>query len=547
MRHPIDKPWDGALINSYGMHSYLHIGRASDLTEAGDRRLYRLLEILPGFLAWITLVLVVLLSFLAPVFMAVFVIVFDIYWLIKTLYLLLHLRASYSQLKKNLKINWLARLESLPTESYTLQPLKSWQDIYHLVFLPIYKEGSEVLEATLEGLLKSNYPKSKMAVILCWEERGGSATGEAVRQIESSYKDKFFHLSAIMHPVGLEGELPGKSSNTSYAAQKIKTDLVDRLGIPYSNILVSNFDIDTIVFPEYFGVLTYRFLTTPNPLRASYQPVPFYTNNIWEAPSLARVVAFGTTFWYSINQEQPDRSQTFSSHSMPWQALVDVGFWQKNMVNEDSRIFCQCYLQYDGDYRVVSLYYPVSMDANVGPTFWRTTEAIYKQQRRWAYGSENIPYLLYGFSKNSKIKRRNKWYWSFVTIEGFHSWATTAVILFVLGWLPVMVGGPAFNQTVLSLNLPSLTRMIMTLSMAGLISSAVLSIALLPPRPPKFGRLKYVWMILEWIIFPVSTILLGSLPSLEAQTRLMLGKYMGFWVTPKTRKAGLDVPISSKI
>ncbi|HAU07567.1 MAG: hypothetical protein UW46_C0007G0032 [Candidatus Yanofskybacteria bacterium GW2011_GWF1_44_227] len=515
---------------------YLHAGRASDLEKSGDRLIYRALEIMPGLTAWATFALVVLLSFKTPVFMAFFIIAFDVYWLVKTIYLSLHLRVSYRKLKDNLKINWLKKLETMSSADYINDGLKSWQEIYHFVFLPVYKEDYAVISSSVEALLKSNYPKTKMVVALCYEGRAGVETEDTIKRVETEYKNGFFQFVTIRHPERLIGEMAGKGSNTSYGAAIVKETIIDKLGIDYEKIIVSNFDVDTVIYPEYFGILTHTFLTTKNALRASYQPVPLYVNNIWEAPSFARVVAFAATFWHTIKQEKSETATTFSSHSMSFKSLVDVGMWQRNMVSEDSRIFWQCFLRYDGDYRVVPLYYPVSMDANVASSSWQTLKNVYKQQRRWAYGAENVPYFMFGFIKNKAISFGKKFYYGFIVAEGNHSWATNAVLLFILGWLPVIVGGPKFNQTVLSFNLPYLTRWILTLSTFGLISSAILSITLLPPKPIKYGKTKYAWMLIQWILFPATTIFLGAIPAIDAQTRLMFGRYMGFWVTPKVRK-----------
>src|SRR3990167_3895269 len=126
------------------------------------------------------------------------------------------------------------------------------------------------------------------------------------------------------------------------------------------------------------------------------------------------------------------------------------------------------------------------MDANVAPTFWGTMVNLYKQQRRWGWGVENVPYLLQGFRQNKKIPRRTKWYWAINSLEGFHSWSTNSLMIFALGWLPLLLGGEIFNTTVLSYNLPYVTRLILSVSMAGIASSAILSVVLLPPKPEWF-------------------------------------------------------------
>ena len=83
--------------------NYSKIGRATELTGR-DKHIYRALEILPGVLAWGTLIVAVLFSFFAPSVAAVFIILFDVYWLLRALFFSFHLRVSYKEMRINIKL-----------------------------------------------------------------------------------------------------------------------------------------------------------------------------------------------------------------------------------------------------------------------------------------------------------------------------------------------------------------------------------------------------------------------------------------------------------
>lgn len=520
--------------------------------------MYRFFETLPAFLAWSTLGGVIFFSWAAPAEVSFFIIAFDIYWLLKTLYLSLHLRTSFKKMRENLKINWREKLNKLEIpakevrgslnkiERQNLEQNRRipnsashtprWRDIYHLVILPLYKEPYEVVRETFVSLAAMNYPKDTLIVILATEARAPEGYHIA-QKIDREFGGQFFKFLITSHPADLPNEIPGKGSNETWAARETKRLIIDPAGIPYERIMASVFDIDSHVSPEYFGILTHTFLTTAHPQRSSYQPIPLFTNNIFQTPALARVIAFSSSFWHMIQQSRPERLTTFSSHAMPFQALIEIGFWQTDIVSEDSRIFWQCFLHYNGDWRTVPIFYPISMDASGAPTFWQTMKNVYKQQRRWGWGCENIPYLLDGFRRNQRISRTKKIYWAFHYIEGFHSWATNALIIFSLGWLPLIIGGSEFNTSLLSYNLPRITRAIMNVAMLGIVSSAILSMIVLPPKPAWFRRRHYVFYVAQWLLMPLTLIIFGALPGLDAQTRLALsGTWrLGFWHTPKYR------------
>lgn len=520
-------PYDTTMLE-YTTTPYFHVAHARDLSGR-DRWIYRCFEILPGLLSWGTILLVVILSARAPIVAAYFIIAFDLYWLLKTIYFSLHQRHNFRRLRHNMRLNWRAMLTNV-----------KYEHMYHLVILPYYKETETIVAQAVASVRNADYDPARIILVLAAEERAGTAAEALGRTIAEQHRDVFGHVLLTVHPEGLPGEIRGKGPNITHAAEQAKTAIIDAYDIPYDHVIVSAFDIDTVIEPQYFLCLTWYFLTTEDPHRASFQPVPLYNNNIWDAPAVSRVAAFSSTFWQMIQQERAEKLTTFSSHAISFKALNEVRFWQKNMISDDSRIFWNLYVANNGNYRAVPISYPVSMDANLAPNLWKTMLNIYRQHQRWMWGVESIPYILFGFLKNPHIPLRAKFFHSIVQLEGFWSLATAPIIILLLGWLPLILGGDAFRDTVLSYNLPYITRNLMIMAMFGLILSAVIAFSLMPKLPKHLERKKnwhYIGATLQWLLVPFTIIIFGALPGLHSQTRLMLGKYMGeFWVTPKHRK-----------
>lgn len=486
---------------------------------------YRLYEIIPGALVWGVLVSGTVLSFVKPLWVIYFIIIFDVYWVYRVLYFSFFLLISWRRFRRTIAIDWMARLRMKT----------GWNEMYHLVFLPMYNEDVAVVRATLERIIHNHYPTDRMMVVLAGEERKREHFEMVARAMQQEFGHRFFKFWTTLHPAYLPDEIPGKGSNLHYASREIKRH-IDELGIPYERIIVSSFDVDTIVHLEYFAYLTHEYLSHPDPTHTSFQPIALYNNNMWESPSILRIMSFGTTFWLLFALARPDTITTFSSHSMSFKALADVGFWQKDIVSEDSRIFLQAFLRYNGRYRVHPLYIPVSMDTVRDDTWWVSIKNLYKQQRRWAWGVEHVPYLLWHFRRKKgaipwRLRFKQLWY----QMEGKFSWATTALILLVFGRLPLWVAGDEVRRTALFQNTPHILEWLMVIAMAGLLISMTLSLTLLPRAPHHVKKHTMIFMVLQWILLPVSLILVSAIPAIDAQTHLMLGRYLGFNVSQKKR------------
>jgi hypothetical protein len=550
-----------------------------------ERRIQRILEVIPGILTWFTLLGMIVFSFLIPIWIAIFIILFDIYWIFRTIFIAFYSVQGYRRLKDGEKIDWWERCqnihdpekylaiikEKIGNMSYSikekslmnfherrilqkeikrqkkfmksikeLQKVKKeimdWREIIHVVMLPTANEPAEVIEPSIQAIIDCNFPNKQFIILLATEEREQEEKRmEKVNYLKNKFEGVFRDFIVTTHIVQ-DAEMKAKGSNATFAAKHLTHYLQERK-IDFKKVMFSNFDCDSVAHPEYFAALTYEYITDPKRLQRSYQPLPMYHNNLWDTNAFVRVIVTGSSFWHIFQSTRPEGMVTFSSHSEPFDTLYRVNFWPINMISEDSIIYWKCFSYYNGDYKVKPIYLPISLDAVLAETYWKTIVNQYKQKRRWAYGIENFPVIMRAIVPNKKISLIKKMKVALEMLEGHHSWATSSIILALLGWLPLILGGDVFNQSVLAHNLPFITRYLMTLAMFGLIISMSLSFLLMPPRPKKYSRWKNVYMLLQWALVPIIAPVLGSLPSIDSQTRILLGKYFGeFWVTEKMRK-----------
>jgi hypothetical protein len=248
-----------------------------------------------------------------------------------------------------------------------------------------------------------------------------------------------------------------------------------------------------------------------------------------------RVIATGNSFWQLMETMRPHRLRNFAAHAQSLAALIATDYWSTTTIVEDGHQFWRTYFVYDGDHEVVPVFTPIYQDAVLAETYLKTIRAQYLQLRRWAWGVSDIPYTVRAALANTRIPWTNKGVQIARLIEGHISWATSSITLTAVAWLPLYLNREFSYQT-LAHQLPIITSRILQISSVGIIVTILISIISLPPRPARYKKSRNIFMVAQWALLPITSIAFGSIAALDSQTRLMFGRYLGFYVTEKSRK-----------
>ncbi len=526
--------------------------------------MYRFFEMLPAMISYGMILLLIVLSIVNPVLAAVYLLLIILTTLVKAVGVAYNTIRGRRCLVRAQRVNWSRRLDDLetPVESYeaikselssgfqfehhkeylrtvaenaALYPKPS--ELFQVVIIAAYNEAYDVIQPTIESVKNTTYNNKQIILCLAYEERGGARIDKTVKRLQKEYQDVFYHTMIVKHPKDLPNEVVGKGPNITFAGHVLQRWL-DEKSIAYNKAIVTTLDSDNRPHPSYFDYVAYEYIVHPNRERLSYQPIALYFGNIWDAPAPMRVIATGNSFWTLITSMRPHTLRNFAAHSQPMDALVAMNFWSKRSIVEDGHQYWRSYFYFDGDYSVIPIHIPVYQDAVMGDTFKKTLIAQFKQQRRWAYGASDTPYVATRiFNKKRNVPFFEGLARLFRLIDGQITLATMAILVAFGGWVPLLIN-PEASRSITVHALPNVVSYIQQVAMIGVFVTILLMLKMLPPRPARYKRRRTIGMVAQWALMPVTSVCYSSLTAFNAQTHLLLGKYLDkFDVTDKATLA----------
>lgn len=502
---------------------------ALPLELPGGPALSRFLDAVPALATWLLVTAPLWAGLLIPVPFAIAVIAFDCFWLYLSLSTAVRGLKGYGRLRRALHEDWRKRYRAAAVFE---RAYLDWDRVRHIVVIPNYKETLPILRRTLRSLADQDVA-AQLCVVLAMEQREADAESKA-ETLLAEFAGCFGDLFYTVHPAGLEGEVVGKSSNEAWAARIAKRVMVDERGHDIEDLTISSCDADTVFHPGYFACLTFEFATNPNRYRRFWQSAVLLNNNIWEIPAPLRVGSALSGVHILSNLVKRNR-MVFpqSTYSLSLKMADDVGYWDTDVIPEDWHMFLKCFFTFSGAIEVESIYLPTGNDGVKAGTYWRSLKMAYIQHKRHAWGACDIPYAVRQCMAHAEIPFGRKTRRLVALMSNHLIWSTHWFLL-TLGWLLPLSLADLFGLKLLPEWLPALARIVLSLCAAPYVVMIFIDSRLRPPRPQSWGARDSTVAFLYWWLLPVTSLLFSTVPALESQTRLMLGKRLEYRATEKS-------------
>lgn len=283
---------------------------------------------------------------------------------------------------------------------------RKWEDILHFVIMPNYKEDPEVLRRAVESIASSAIAAKQVCLVLAMEAREVEAE-EKSEQLRRQFDGQFKHFITTYHPEGLPGEMPGKSSNTRWAANQILDVFMPQHQVDPACAVFTVADADSEFHAEYFAALTYHFLSagaaeeeTPRRQLMIWQPPILHFKNYISQPALVKWCSLMTSLHELACLADHSASRiAYSTYSISADLASAVRGWDPDWISEDWHMTLKCFLATGGRLRIAPIFLPILNYAPEAESAMETNQARWAQGKRHALGFAELVYFLDHFPR----------------------------------------------------------------------------------------------------------------------------------------------------
>lgn len=365
-----------------------------------NKFLIRFFEIIPGFIDFLLIFSPIVVFFNFYYASLIFINLIGVFWIYSAFKYIYGICKGVKYYERDLKVDWI----KLIVDKYNSE----YKKLNYVLIYPIFNEKLETIESAISGWVNSEINTTKISLVVALEEKYSEKAIESFNIIKEKYEKKLKEVIIVVHPDNIEGEVKGvKSANINYATREFSR-IVKSRGENLKDYLLFSFDSDFVPHRKYISAITYKFLSQENPYNKYYtSAVHTFNNNLYRVSILSRLYSMGLTLtvlhhwalkkWHWIS---PD---SWSSYAISLKTIDDVGYWYPDVENDDTFLFWNSTLYFNGDFKGVEVYIPTYNDAVEGKSAIETYKRLYKQQYRWGWGIVTFPITLVGIYYNSKI------------------------------------------------------------------------------------------------------------------------------------------------
>jgi hypothetical protein len=277
-----------------------------------------------------------------------------------------------------------------------------------------------------------------------------------------------------------------------------------------------------------------------------YQPAILFYANYARLGLPLRAVSSVFSLYSLARLAATHRLVPQSTYSLSWWAARRVGFWDVDVVPEDSHMFFKVWLHLGKRVRARAIHLPVYADAAEGVNLWRSARSTYMQIRRWAWGVSDVPYLTLRTLRAQHIPwhmrlSRVGWY-----VEEHLLWPSHWFLLTLGGLLPPMINVVWAHSPLGTWQIGTFSTLLgMCLPSLVLAICADVWLRWRSADQPRIGLL--FGGLLGFALLPVMGLALVALPALDAHTRLLFGRSLAYQVTEKVPSTSSGNPLARAI